>query len=94
MRVVPGKYTLDSFMETLVQNTDKVFGTGGERKWLKTHLLFTRSGWQDFFKPFGLERWGDIWHFSIPESATSSVDFYAYQWDENLIACFTAHQSS
>jgi hypothetical protein len=88
--IPPGSYSVDAFLGYLVENTEKVFKTGDERKWLKTHLLFAREGWQNIFKPYGLEKWGEIWHFAIPETATSAVDFYTFQWDENLLSCFTA----
>src|ERR1700752_4726541 len=77
-------------MEYLVKNTDKVFQSVNERKWLKTHLLYVTKGWQTLFAEHGLEQWGEIWHFAINETATEVIDFYAYQWDENLLACFTA----
>ena len=90
MQIEPGNYSIESFLEYLVANRDKVFRAKGERKWLKTHLLYVQNGWQNIFKKYSLESWGEIWHFSIPENATSVVDFYAYQWNENLLACFTA----
>jgi hypothetical protein len=79
-------------MEYLVENPEKVFKSesSSERAWLKSHLLYVEEGWQEIFKGYELEKWGDIWYFRIPESATEVADFYAYQWDSNLISCFTA----
>jgi hypothetical protein len=81
-----GRYTLDGFIDYIVNNPDKVFA---DRKWLKSHLLYAIDDWQKLFKDYQLEQMGDIWRFTIIGEKTTSV-YYAYQWNKGLLMCVTA----
>jgi hypothetical protein len=89
LKIPRGKYTLDSLIEYLVDNPDKVFDSKSERKWLKSHLLYTTKDWQSLFKSQNLEQMGDIWHFSMTDEEDRTVNYVAYQWAEGLLMCLT-----
>jgi hypothetical protein len=89
VKIPPGEYTLDSFLEYLADNTNELF-TREERKWLKVYLIFVERDWLKLFEQFAPTKLGDIFHVSIGANALANIDFYVYERAPGLLMFFTS----
>jgi hypothetical protein len=89
MKIPPGNYTLETFLEYLAENTKELF-TQQERKWLKVYLIFVQSDWLKLFEEFKPEKLGDIVHVSMAMGPMSSIDFYVFERAPGLLLFFTS----
>jgi len=89
MKIPPGSYTIESFLEYLADNTDELF-TREERKWLKVYLIFVRRDWTKLFEEFAPTRLGDIYHIIVGAKGSPGIDFYVYERAPGLLMFFTS----
>lgn len=87
MKIPSTGYTLDSFLEHIVDNLDRVFEN--QPRWLKVHLLFARNGWKEIFQLLPQNDYGKITHI-IFHAENKEIDFYAYEWMPGLVIMITS----
>lgn len=95
MRIPIDSYTLESFLEYILNNVDKVFDQKGERKWLKAYSIYVVKDWKKLFDGLRLVHLGDIVHLRFEsnsniESRDQLPDYYSYQWEPGLLLIFTS----
>lgn len=89
---VPYKdYSLDSFLEYVVDHKEEVFAN---RKWLKIFLVYSTRSWRDIFeKKFKMTSYGDMYHIAFnsnEDDETSLIDYYIYELASGLLMFFTS----
>lgn len=95
MKIPDNQYTLETFIEYIVDNLEEVFEGRKERKTLKVYLIYVVKDWKTIFSGLKLITLGDIVRISFEgtrnnEVNESSTDFYIYQWVPGLILMFTS----
>jgi hypothetical protein len=95
LKIPINNYTLESFLEYILNNVDKVFDQKGERKWLKAYLIYVVKDWEKLFDGLRLVYLGDIIHIRFEsnsnlESKDDLTDYYFYQWEPGLLLIFTS----
>lgn len=89
MIVPKSDYTLESFLEYLVNNLMKVFEN--QPKWLKVHLVFAKHNWKEIFESIPTEDFGEIVHIIFEnKNDEKTIDFYAYEWTKGLLMMITS----
>lgn len=73
----------------MADNPSDVLETKTEGRWLKLYLLYVKQDWQSLFSQDRIEKMGHIWHLRIGDEVHSG-DYYAYEWKNGLLMCFTA----
>lgn len=91
MKIPFNYYSLESFLDYIVENPDKVFAQG-QNKRVKGHLLYVEKDWSKIFAQLDPVKFGEITHivFRADSASTLPVDYYAYQWAPGLIMIFTS----
>lgn len=89
MKIPPNDYSIETFLQYLVENTQELF-TRKERKWLKVYLIFVQSDWLNLFRQFRPEKFGDIVHLSTEADSPTSIDFYVFERAPGLLMFFTS----
>lgn len=93
MRLPKGDYTIDSFLEELSKNSEVYFETKGQRKWLKTYLLYAQENWLSLFDRFSPEKNGELYFFTIPNPKDGKeTEYYVTKFADGLIIVFTAEK--
>ena len=92
LKIPSNNYTLESFMQYIVDNMEEVFGGRQERKWLKAYLIYVRKDWKTIFNGLDSETFGDITRISFAsarniESHDFSADYYIYQESILSLSC-------
>jgi hypothetical protein len=88
LKIPPGEYTLQSFLQYITDHTRELFAPE-ERKWLKVYLIFVQVDWTKLFSEFKPQKLGQF--LRIPMSTESStIDFYAYEYAPGLLMFFTS----
>ncbi|MFZ0695887.1 MAG: hypothetical protein WAM88_01970 [Nitrososphaeraceae archaeon] len=95
MKIPDNQYTLETFIEYIVDNLEEVFEGRKERKTLKVYLIYVVKDWKTIFSGLKLITLVDIVRISFEgtrnnEVNESSTDFYIYQWVPGLILMFTS----
>ncbi len=90
MKLPVKDYTLDSFLETIAENMDEIFGQDEQRKWLKTYLMYTDDEWLDLFQQYKPMKLGELFHIVMPfEEDGGSADYYVYEIAKGMLMFFT-----
>jgi hypothetical protein len=95
MKIPNNQYTLESFMEYIISNLDRVFGGRKERKTLKAYLLYVLRDWKTIFGELQSTTLGDIVRVTFEgilnkEMSDEPTEFYIYEWEPGLILMFTS----
>jgi hypothetical protein len=95
LKIPDNQYTLETFIEYIVDNLEEVFEGRKERKTLKAYLIYVIKDWKTIFSGLKLITLGDIVRISFEgvrnnEVDEPSTDFYIYQWVPGLILMFTS----
>lgn len=90
MKIPFDYYSLESFLEYIVENPDKVFSPG-QNKRVKGHLLYVDKNWLKIFAQLEPVKFGEIVHIVYrTDNGSTVVDYYAYEWAPGLIMIFTS----
>ncbi|MPZ07465.1 MAG: hypothetical protein GEU26_13800 [Nitrososphaeraceae archaeon] len=95
MEIPRQNYTLESFLDYIIKNTEKVFHEKQERKWLKVYLVYTIKDWEKLFEGLKKEKYGEITHIIFDTNPIGNplgvtTEYYVYQWIPGLILLFTS----
>lgn len=95
MKIPLKEYTLETFVEYIVNNLGKVFDDKKERKTLKVYLIYVAKDWKSVFSGLETTEMGDILRIRFTNPITERIDevttdFYIYQWEPGLVLMFTS----
>jgi hypothetical protein len=95
LKVPDNQYTLETFVEYIVDNVEEGFEERKERKTLKAYLLYVAKDWKAIFSGLKSVALGDIVRISFNGYESNEIDepftdFYIYQWMPGLIVMFTS----
>lgn len=96
MRISPGEYTLDSFIQYLQENQEAVFEEEEARKWLNIHIiLHNMDEWRSqLFAESELTSYGDVGEVSLHRergaSQTTDERFYVHEYVPGMLLFFSS----
>ena len=95
MKIPDNHYTLETFVEYIIDNLEEVFEGRKERKTLKAYLIYVIKDWKTIFSGLKSVTLGDIVRISFEsfrnaEIDEPSTDFYIYEWMPGLLLMFTS----
>jgi len=95
LKIPDNHYTLETFVEYIIDNLEEVFEGRKERKTLKAYLIYVIKDWKTIFSGLKSVTLGDIVRISFEsfrnaEIDEPSTDFYIYEWMPGLLLMFTS----
>lgn len=87
MKIPLAEYTLESFLEYIVEHSEEVFSEDMKR--LKCYLLYIDKNWKKIFSGASPVEMGEMMELSFPDK-DRVANFYAYEWNPGIIMMFAS----